>query len=120
MAITKEQFQQRLNSKFSNPEFKVLDFNGLRYPVKILCPLHGEQAVSTANNLVNSRKGCPACGRDAAVTAGVAAFRSRWDGHIKPEQHVRFSISILSLLESDFDAESLKLKIQDLKQEIFG
>lgn len=69
MAITLQEFQQRVNNRFPGRDYRVLEFDGLKHPVTILCPIHGKQRLSTAHNLINSKQGCPECARESSNRA---------------------------------------------------
>ena len=69
MAITLQEFQQRVDNRFPGKDYRVLEFDGLKHPVTILCPIHGKQRLSTAHNLINSKQGCPECARESSNRA---------------------------------------------------
>lgn len=69
MAITLQEFQQRVDNRFPDKDYRVLEFDGLKHPVTILCPIHGKQRLSTAHNLINSKQGCPECARESSNRA---------------------------------------------------
>lgn len=69
MAITLQEFQQRVDNRFPDKDYRVLEFDGLKHPVTILCPIHGKQRLSTAHNLINSKQGCPECAKESSGSA---------------------------------------------------
>nr|DAR29778.1 MAG TPA: Protein of unknown function (DUF723) [Caudoviricetes sp.] len=69
MAITLQEFQQRVNNRFPDKDYRVLEFDGLKHPITILCPIHGKQRLSTAHNLINSKQGCPECAKESSGSA---------------------------------------------------
>ena len=83
MAITLQEFQQRINDRFPDKDYRVLKFDGLKYPVTILCPIHGKQRLSTAHNLINSRQGCPECGKEAAASHAAKRMTEKHSGRAR-------------------------------------
>lgn len=69
MACTFKEIQQRLDEKFPDSGFKLLDFRGTTYPMQFECPKHGIQRVSRAYNALRSPTCCPMCGRDNSTKA---------------------------------------------------
>ena len=63
----------RLKNKF--PTLRLLSFDGTEKPVRINCPLHGEQTVSRFSNLMKSAKGCPECGYETLRNKDDASDR---------------------------------------------
>ena len=64
MAYTKEQIQEKIDKKFPGKGYKLLTFTRMMDSAQILCPKHGEQTVSTVNNMLKSVSGCPVCGKE--------------------------------------------------------
>lgn len=64
MAYTKEQIQEKIDEKFPGKGYKLLTFTRMMDSAQILCPKHGEQTVSTVNNMLKSVSGCPVCGKE--------------------------------------------------------
>lgn len=64
-ALTLEKAQEMVDKKFPGKGFKLTAFVKSKAPCLLFCPLHGEQRISTFNNLIQvSRCGCPQCGRE--------------------------------------------------------
>lgn len=77
MACTFKEIQQRLDEKFPDSGFKLLDFRGMIYPMQFECPKHGIQRISRADNALRSPTCCPMCGRDNSTkgTKVAKAYR---------------------------------------------
>lgn len=64
-ALDIEAVQRKVDEKFPGRGVKVLEYSGAKKPVKILCPVHGEQSISKFTNFMNSTRGCSVCGKEA-------------------------------------------------------
>lgn len=64
-----EAVQRKVDEKFPGRGIKVLEYNGADHPVKILCPVHGEQNYTQFNTFIHSARGCPKCGIEGAHKA---------------------------------------------------
>ena len=65
-ALDIEAVQRKVDEKFPGRGIKVLEYKGANHPVKILCPVHGEQTLSQFRNFIHSARGCPKCGVEEA------------------------------------------------------
>ncbi|HFC7453127.1 TPA: DUF723 domain-containing protein [Neisseria meningitidis] len=59
MALTFTQAVSKLTSKF--PHLNLVEFNGVRYPTVIVCPIHERVTCSTFKSMLDSKSGCPKC-----------------------------------------------------------
>lgn len=109
MAITLQEFQQRVNNRFPDKDYRVLEFDGLKHPITILCPIHGKQRLSTAHNLINSKQGCPECARESSNRATKVRQQAVYSDLRKlgviaelassPMEDFEFKTKVLELLE---------------------
>lgn len=60
--FTFEMAQQNVKEKF--PNLELVDFQGANFPCIIRCPKHGEQTISRYSGLMQTKWGCPECGRE--------------------------------------------------------
>lgn len=109
MAITLQEFQQRVDNRFPGKDYRVLEFDGLKHPVTILCPIHGKQRLSTAHNLINSKQGCPECAKESSGSAAKVRQQAVYSDLRKlgviaelassPMEDFEFKTKVLELLE---------------------
>lgn len=109
MAITLQEFQQRVDNRFPGKDYRVLEFDGLKHPVTILCPIHGKQRLSTAHNLINSKQGCPECAKESSGNAAKVRQQAVYSDLRKlgviaelassPVEDFEFKTKVLELLE---------------------
>ena len=68
MSISYQQAKERFCSKFSSLD--LLEFYGMRKPIKISCPLHGEVVATSFHSSIHSKHGCPKCAEVSRQTSG--------------------------------------------------
>lgn len=74
--LTLEKAQEMVDKAYPGKGFKLTAFVKSNAPCLLLCPIHGEQRVSTFSNLIRvSRCGCPACGEQKRMEVFQAGGR---------------------------------------------
>lgn len=61
MSLSQRSAADRFESKF--PRLKLLEYDGIRSPAKLLCPVHGEVLVGSYKSALESKWGCPRCAK---------------------------------------------------------
>ncbi|WP_367575922.1 DUF723 domain-containing protein [Neisseria leonii] len=64
-SITFQQAKDRLLA--AHPQIELLDYNGTVYPCTIQCGVHGKVRCRTYKSILESKHGCPECGKEASV-----------------------------------------------------
>ena len=114
MAYTKEQIQEKIDEKFPGKGYKLLTFTRMMDSAKILCPTHGEQTVSTVNNMLKSVSGCPVCGKEQSgkTRKGGKIISKEALGHLVEKEEQRILNNSDSVLHGQFRFLSYNDKLQ--------
>lgn len=113
---TIEDAQKKLDEKFPDKGFTLLEYNGYTKPCVLVCPKHGRQEVLFKNIFVQSKHGCPSCSRSYAASAVTAESRKRAAATLKHQYAI--ALQITTLLQQPLSDEQLGKELRTLLREL--